>query len=71
MGGGPSVSFGDIVVGYKHIQNLTKVFHIGCGFSRMVCPSPWLVDQATLLSRHLVKQGFDTWHKVIIMWKAS
>ena len=34
-------------------------------------PSSWLINQATLLSRHLVKQGVDTWHKSTTMWKAS
>ena len=34
-------------------------------------PLSWLVSQATSLSRHLAKQGFDNWHKVTTMWKAS
>ena len=34
-------------------------------------PSSWLINQATSLSRHLVEQGFNTWHKSRSMWKAS
>ena len=29
----------------------------------------WLVNKATSLSRHLVEQGFSTWHKFLIMWR--
>ena len=33
-------------------------------------PSSWLVSQATLDSRHLGEQGFDTLHDLKTIWKA-
>lgn len=34
-------------------------------------PSSLLVGQSNLLSRHLAEQGFNTWHTLTSMWKAS
>jgi hypothetical protein len=48
-------------------------FKLTMGFQRWHAhlPSSWLVSQATSLSQHLVKQGYNTRHKLITVWKAS
>ena len=34
-------------------------------------PSSWLVNHATSLSWHLIEEGFNTWHKLTTIWKAT
>jgi hypothetical protein len=40
-------------------------------FNSKHLPSSWLIAQATLLSRYLAEQGFDTRYRFTTMWKAS
>ena len=48
-------------------------FKLTTGFQRRHAhlPSSWLVSQATSLSRHLVKQGYNTRRRLTTVWKAS